>query len=132
MKVRGFRVELAEVEAAISSAQGVREAAVITEEDEADSQRLVACVVAEDGQSIHLDSIRLLLRETLPRPMIPSRFHVVDSLPRTHSGKVDRLELLESLPDEIARDEAVASPRDEVEKQLATIWEDLSRCGPSA
>ena len=77
VKVRGFRVELAEVEAAISRAQGVREAAVITQEDEADSQRLVACVVAEDGQSIHVDSIRLLLRETLPRPMIPSRFHVV-------------------------------------------------------
>ena len=67
VKVRGFRVELAEVEAAISAAQGVREAAVITEEDKSDGQRLVACVVAEDGQSIHADSIRLLLRETLPR-----------------------------------------------------------------
>ncbi len=130
VNVRGFRVELAEVEAAISSAQGVREAAVITKEDEADSQRLVACVVAEDGQSIHVDSIRLLLRETLPRPMIPCRFHVFDSLPRTHSGKVDRLKLLQSLPDEIARDEAVPSPRDEIEKQLATIWEDLLQVRP--
>ncbi len=130
VKVRGFRVELAEVEAAISRAQGVREAAVITEQDEADSQRLVACVVAEAGQSIHVESIRLLLRETLPRPMIPSRFHVVDRLPRTHSGKVDRLELLQSMPDEIATDEAVVSPRDEIEKQLATIWEDLLQKRP--
>ncbi len=130
VKVRGVRVELAEVEAVISRAEGVREVAVITEMDEAGSQRLVACVVAEDGQSVHVESIRLLLRETLPRPMIPSRFHVVDSLPRTHSGKVDRRKLSESVPDEIARDEALVPPRDEVEEQLATIWEDLLQIHP--
>ena len=62
--------------------------------------------------------------------MIPSRFHVVDSLPRTHSGKVDRRKLAESVPDEIARDEALLRPRDEVEEQLATIWEDLLQIRP--
>ena len=81
VKVRGFRVELAEVEAAIASCPGVREAAVIAQEDEAGGQRLIACVVAGDHRTSMIDSLRRLLRDTLPRPMIPSRFEIVDSLP---------------------------------------------------
>ena len=62
--------------------------------------------------------------------MIPSRFRIVESLPRTPSGKVDRRRLSESLPDEVARAEALIRPRDEVEEQLAAIWEDLLQIRP--
>src|SRR5262249_34574199 len=57
--------------------------------------------------------------------MIPAKIRVMDSLPRTVSGKVDRQRLVEFLPDEVARNEGLVRPRDEVEKQLAAIWEEL-------
>ena len=85
---------------------------------------------AKTGRALDVDSIRRFLRDRLPRPMIPSQFQIVDSLPRTHSGKVDRRRLSESLPDEVARAEALVRPRDEVEEQLAAIWEDLLQIRP--
>ena len=130
IKVRGFRVELAEVEAAIGSWPGVREATVVALEDGADGQRLIACIVAEQGCSLDVDSIRRFLRARLPSPMIPSRFRIVESLPRTLSGKVDRRNLSELLPDDVARDKAVIRPRDQIEEQLAAIWEDLLQIRP--
>ena len=71
LKIRGFRVELAEVEAAIASWPGVREAAVVVREDGADGQRLIACVGGEEGRSVDVDSLRRFLRDRLPRPMVP-------------------------------------------------------------
>jgi amino acid adenylation domain-containing protein len=130
VKVRGFRVELAEVEAAIGSTPGVREAAVIAQEAGADGQRLVACIVGEPGRTLEVDAIRRFLRDRLPGPMIPSRFRIVESLPRTPSGKVDRRGLSESWPAEVARDQALIRPRDPVEEQLAAIWEELLQVRP--
>ena len=130
VKVRGFRVELAEVEAEIASCPGVREAAVIAQDDGTGGQRLIACTVAELGQNLRIDTIRRLLRDRLPRPMIPSRFEVVAALPRTPSGKVDRRTLLKSLPDDVTVAEGLVHPRDQVEKQLAEIWEELLQIRP--
>ena len=127
VKVRGFRVELAEVEAAIGSWPGVREAAVIAQEDGADGQRLIACIVGEEGRTLDVDSIRRFLRDRLPRPMIPSRFRIVESLPRTPSGKVDRRSLSESLPNEVARDEAIDTPS---RRDRGTARGDLGRLAP--
>jgi thioesterase domain-containing protein len=125
VKVRGFRVELAEVEAAISSWPGIREAAVIVRKDGSQGERLVALIAGHDGQTIDLGALRGSLRGKLPRPMIPSQIQIVDALPRTDSGKVDRPSLAQSLPEEIAPAEVLAQPRDAVEEQLAEIWKDL-------
>ncbi len=130
VKVRGFRVELAEVEAAIRSYSGVREAAVVAQEDGADGQRLIACIVADGMHTLHVDGIRQYLRERLPGPMIPSRIRIVESLPRTHSGKVDRQSLAVSLPQEVATTEVHVRPRDQLEAQLAAIWEELLQIRP--
>jgi amino acid adenylation domain-containing protein len=130
VQVRGFRVELAEVEAAITACAGVREVAVIAREDTAGDQRLIGCIVGEDGQNVRVDAIRKLLRDRLPRPMVPSRFQIVPALPRTPSGKIDRRTLLESLPEVAGADAGQVRPRDEVEEQLATIWEDLLQVRP--
>ena len=130
MKVRGFRVELAEVEAAIASCPGVREAAVIAQEDGAGGQRLIACVVALDDQSLRVDALRRLLRDTLPRPMIPSRIEIVAALPRTPSGKVHRQTLLESLPEVFTPADEIVRPRNQVEEQLVAIWEELLQFRP--
>ena len=125
VKVRGCRVEIAEVEAAIASCPGVREAAVIAQEDGAGGQRLIACVVALDHQSLRVDALRRLLRDTLPRPMIPSRIEIVAALPRTSSGKVHRQTLLESLPEVFTPVDEIVRPRNHVEEQLVAIWEEL-------
>ena len=130
VKVRGCRVEIAEVEAAIASCPGVREAAVIAQEDEAGGQRLIACVVAGEHQSIRIDMLRRFLRDTLPRPMIPSRFEIVAALPRTPSGKVHRQALLESLNENFTAAEGIVRPRNEVEEQLVAIWEELLQFRP--
>ncbi len=130
VKVRGFRVELAEVEAAIGSCPGVRETAVISQEDGAGGQRLIGCVVGVDGQTPRVDAIRRLLGKRLPRPMIPSRFEIVAALPRTPSGKVDRRTLSEFLPEQVAPTEGLVRPRNGVEEQLAAIWEDLLQIRP--
>ena len=130
MKVRGCRVEIAEVEAAIASCPGVREAAVIAQEDGAGGQRLIACVVSHDHQSLRVDALRRLLRDTLPRPMIPSRIEIVAALPRTPSGKVHRQSLLESLPEVFTTADEIVRPRNQVEEQLVAIWEELLQFRP--
>ena len=125
VKVRGFRIELAEVEAAIASCPGVREAAVIALEDRADGQCLIAYVVGDAARTPRVNAIRRFLRVRLPRPMIPSQFRLVEAMPHTHSGKVDRRTLSESLPETCPMAREVVLPRDEIERQLAAIWEDL-------
>jgi amino acid adenylation domain-containing protein len=130
VKVRGFRVELSEVEAAIDSCPGICQSAVIAQDDGAGGKRLIACLVGESGQTVRVDAVRQLLRDRLPGPMVPSRFQIVAAMPRTPSGKVDRRVLLESLPELIAPAEGFLAPRNNVEEQLTAIWEDLLQVRP--
>ena len=130
VKVRGFRVELAEVENALCSCPGVIEAAVVAREDGVDGQRLIACIVGDGAQTPGVDTIRRYLRERVPGPMIPSRIWSVKALPRTPSGKVDRQGLVEAQPHEESTAQGHVSPRDELEAQLAVLWEDLLQIRP--
>ena len=130
VKIRGFRVELAEVEKALCSCPGVIEAAVVAREDGVDGQKLIACIVKDGAQTPGVDTIRRYLRERVPGPMIPSRIRSVKALPRTPSGKVDRQGLEEALPHEESTTQGQVSPRDELEAQLAVIWEDLLQIRP--
>jgi len=130
VKVRGFRVELSEVEKALCSCPGVNEAAVVAREDGVDGQLLIACIVGDGAQTPGVDTIRRYLRERVPGPMIPSRIWSVEALPRTPSGKVDRQSLVEARPHEESTAQRHVSPRDELEAQLAVIWEDLLQIRP--
>ncbi len=88
IKLRGFRVELEEIEAALESHPGIAKAAVFAEGLE-DHGRLTAIVVPV-RDSLGSGDIVALLRHTLPSYMIPSAFRLVDSIPLTASGKIDR------------------------------------------
>lgn len=122
VKVRGNRVEPAEVEAALLRLPGVRHAAVRPTAGRSDGDvRLVAYVVSEwqvDGAEL-----RERLRERLPEFMVPSDFVSVDELPRTRSGKV----AYDALPPlgcaEGGADARGGGPRDELESALCRIWE---------
>jgi len=120
VKVRGFRVELGEIEVALSQHPAVGEAVVLARED--GNKRLVGYVVPEGEQSPGVTALRGFLRGRLPEYMIPSAFVVLESLPLTPSGKVDRRAL--PAPDG-ARPELEAvyvAPRTPMEELLANIW----------
>jgi amino acid adenylation domain-containing protein len=123
LKIRGFRVEPAEVEAALLGHAGVRQAAVCAEDDERGGVRLVAYLVAPGSPPV--GELRAFLGEIVPDHMIPSAFMTVDALPLTASGKVDRQALADIAEVQAAREAEYVAPRDEVERQIATIWEEL-------
>ncbi len=129
VKVRGFRVEPGEVEAALRRLEGVAAAAVVAVEHEGEGARLVAYVVAA-GSGPGIADLRRRLRETLPGPMIPSAFILLDALPMTPSGKVDRRALPTPDGGEVGREVSYQAPRDDVEARLASIWEDVLAVRP--
>nr|QEO74317.1 AMP-dependent synthetase and ligase [uncultured bacterium] len=124
LKVRGFRVEPGEIEAALRQCPAVRDAVVVAR-DKAGALQLVAYVVThETGTSDATDAPRAFLRERLPDHMIPTAFVRLDELPLTPSGKVDRRRL--PAPETAhARAEGFLAPRTPVEELLAGMWAEL-------
>jgi len=132
VKLRGYRIELGEVEAVLTQHAGVREAAAVRE-DVAGDRRLVAYVVAQEGQGADagelFGALRGHLKERVPEYMVPQSFVLLAELPLTPSGKVDRRALPEP---EAARPELEASfvaPRNAVEEVVAGIWGEVLRVG---
>jgi amino acid adenylation domain-containing protein len=125
VKVRGFRIELGEVEAALSQCPAVRETAVIVREDTPGDKRLVAYIALNAAQDIITNELRVFLKQKLPEYMIPTIFVILDSLPLTPSGKVDRRFL--PIPDASRRDleENYVAPKTSIEQQIANIWSEI-------
>jgi acyl carrier protein len=123
VKVRGFRVEPGEVEALLGRHPAVREAAVEAREVASGEVRLVAFVAGEGADLA--EALRGYLRERLPAPMVPAVIAVLESLPRTPTGKVDRRALATAGPVAAGQSRGYEAPRDPVELQLAAIWEEL-------
>jgi len=90
IKVRGYRVELGEIETALREHVGVRDAVVTAHADATRGQRLVGYVVEREGESIRVGDLRQNLKERLPEYMIPSDYVVLQKLPLTPNGKLDR------------------------------------------
>ncbi|HVR11005.1 MAG TPA: amino acid adenylation domain-containing protein, partial [Thermoanaerobaculia bacterium] len=123
VKVRGFRVELGEIEAALAAHAAVREAVVVVREAAGD-RRLVAYVVAREGQDAGGARLRSFLGQTLPAYMVPSSFVALAALPLTPSGKVDRKALPEA-GGKAGERAAFVAPRTPGEGVLAAIWEEV-------
>jgi len=122
VKIRGFRVEPGEVEAALARHPAVREGAVAVREGAAGEKRLVAYLVPRQPSSPAVGEVWRALRRQLPEHMIPAAFVVLEALPLTPSGKIDRRAL--PAPDS-ARPElgaAYLAPRTPLEETLAEIW----------
>ncbi|MFD5570005.1 non-ribosomal peptide synthetase [Streptomyces cadmiisoli] len=122
VKLRGFRIEPAEIEAALMALPGTREAAVLVDRDTAGHPRLVAAV-GRDGTSSHpVQDRRTALARRLPDYMIPAVVVELESLPLNRSGKVDRAELLRLAQERSSTQVNTTSPRDHVEHALYRIW----------
>ncbi|MEO8429888.1 MAG: amino acid adenylation domain-containing protein [Acidobacteriota bacterium] len=121
VKVRGHRVEPGEIEAALRRIPNVRECAVVPRE-ELGALRLIACLVAEDARRLDVAAIRRALHEVLPDHMVPGGFAVVDHLPRTGNGKIDRIALRTVPVQTLDSRSSSRVPRTDAEKALANIW----------
>ncbi len=125
VKVRGNRIELGEVEAAIRALPEVGDAIVVAHADSGGEKRLAAYVVAAEGADVSVDALRRRLGGALPEYMVPSAFVVLDALPLTPNGKVDRKAL--PVPDHASAAREYVAPRDLVEETLTSVFGEVLR-----
>ncbi|HEU4625141.1 MAG TPA: amino acid adenylation domain-containing protein [Steroidobacteraceae bacterium] len=121
VKVRGFRVELGEVEEALRACDGVRDAAVIAQPDAAGTNEIIAYAVPVVGEALDKVAIRRRLQERLPGYMIPADIVALAALPLTANGKLDRA----ALPARTVVAQQPVEPRTMIETQLHAIWENV-------
>lgn len=125
IKIRGFRVETGEIEAVLCHHPLVRESVVVAQDIEGRGQQLVAYVVPQTDRLPNENELRTFLKKQLPEYMLPAALVVLDALPMTESGKVNR----RALPDPVLHNpKAVAAPsapRTELEKLLLPIWSEV-------
>ncbi|WP_409181044.1 non-ribosomal peptide synthase/polyketide synthase [Amycolatopsis sp. VS8301801F10] len=117
VKLRGFRVEPGEVEAALAKHPDVAQAAVLVREDRPGAKQLVAYVVSEAGEGV----LREFLARSLPDYLVPSAFVALDRLPVSANGKLDR----RALPVPRAAETGHVEPKTETERALAGIWAEV-------
>ena len=127
MKIRGFRIETGEVEAALRDHPDVQEIIVAAQGVSAEEKRLVAYVVAREGSLADTlaTELRQRAREKLPEYMVPAAIVLLDQIPLTSDGKVNRRALPEPQPGQRDISEEFIAPRTPVEEVLAGIWREL-------
>ena len=124
VKVRGFRVEPGEIEMVLTENSTVRQVVVVAQTDMSGDNRLIAYVVLVPGSRATPQDLRDFVIKRLPDYMVPSAFMIVDVLPLTASGKVDRHALPQ--PDQTLHPQtSFVAPRTMMERQLAEEWEKL-------
>jgi amino acid adenylation domain-containing protein len=129
IKLRGFRIELGEVEAVVTAVAGVDAAAVVPYTLGEDQRGLAAFVVAERDSDI-VGRVRDAFATQLPEYARPQIVRIIDRLPQTSSGKIDRLSLAKTIaaPDMLAEDlltEDVVAASSPLQRELATLWREM-------
>ncbi|WP_414526545.1 amino acid adenylation domain-containing protein [Nodularia chucula] len=118
VKLRGFRIELGEIEAVLNQHPQVTQALAIVRNDTPEHSRLVAYVVAKPD--LQTAELRQFLAEKLPAYMLPTAFVILETLPLTANGKIDRQAL--PIPDVSPVNTTATAPRTPIEQQLVNIW----------
>jgi amino acid adenylation domain-containing protein/FkbH-like protein len=124
VKIRGFRVETEEIEAALERHPEVKQSAAVARQ-ESGEKRLIAYVVTRREVPPSASVLRGFLQRLLPDYMVPSAFVFLDSLPLSATGKVDRRALPAPDRSRLETDRKFVAPRDDTERQMAQIWEEL-------
>ena len=124
VKVRGFRIELGEIEAVLGRHPAVRQAVAVARDD-GTGRRLVGYVVPGEG-SPGPDQLRDYLRQRLPEYMVPPVIVLLDRLPMSANGKIDRA----ALPAPVAERRPFVAPRSDLERTIARVWSEVLRLDP--
>jgi microcystin synthetase protein McyA len=128
VKVRGYRIELGEIESVLAQHPDLRGAAVLLREDTPGDRRLVAYAATGEGPGVDAGVLRSFLAARLPEYMIPSAFVFLESLPLTPNGKIDRRALPVPTTQSKDAERPYVAPRNEPERVLAAIWEQILGC----
>jgi len=122
VKIRGLRIELGEIETCLEIHAAVAQAVVLAREDRVDDRRLVAYLTTARGNTIDESTLRTHAQSILPDYMVPQHFVVLDSLPITANGKVDRNALPAPEINIVSDAEGLVLPRNETEQKFADCW----------
>lgn len=125
IKVRGYRVEPAEIEHVLRQHAGVADARVVGIGSEGGASDLVAYLVQKDNRATLADDLRAHLRSRLPDYMVPGAYVCVDEIPRTPTGKIDSERLLQLAHPSASAPPSPDAPRTELEHQMVRIWSHL-------
>lgn len=125
VKLRGYRIEISEIETVLNNHPEVRECVVVVQENMSGKKQLLAYIVLEK-ESVQVTELRSYLNKYVPKYMVPTKFILVPSIPRSSNGKLDRKALLyrEGIVFEELSNEYVA-PRTELERLISRIWAEV-------
>ncbi|AKT41192.1 non-ribosomal peptide synthetase [Chondromyces crocatus] len=125
VKLRGFRIELGEIEAALVSLPQVSAGVVVVREDVPGDRRLFAYVTLQPGEAIEPAALRSALAASLPEHMLPAGFILLEALPLTEHGKVDRRALPSPEPQRAGGAATFVPLRTPTEERLAALWREV-------
>jgi acyl carrier protein len=125
VKVRGFRVELQEIENYLQSHIKVKEAVVIVKQEESSEKYLCAIILGADGNMPQVGELREFLSQKIPGYMIPSYFVEIEEMPLTPNGKVDRKALAGYVGNPLRTGTAHVAPGTGIEKVVAGLWQEV-------
>jgi amino acid adenylation domain-containing protein len=128
IKVRGYRIEPGEIEAALAEHRAVRDVVVVGRAVDDGARQLVAYVVLSDGAASAGD-LREMLKSRLPEHMVPSAYCFLDALPMTVNGKVDHSALPAPESDRFADDQRHVAPSGAAQEALAAVWSEVLGLG---
>ncbi len=125
VKIRGHRIELAEIEMALAEHTSVEQAIAVAQEDGYGDKRLVAYLVCAQPHAPAASDLRDFLQERLPDYMVPAAFVLLEAFPLSPNGKIDRRALPAPEEAQLASDQEWAAPESLLEKKLAEIWSEV-------
>jgi amino acid adenylation domain-containing protein len=126
VKIRGFRIELSEIENALQQFDGIEKAIVLLHEDpsaDTTDKHLVAYIIS--GHLLNASELTNYLMGKIPMYMVPSHYVQIDRLPLLPNGKIDKKELSKHTSSAIDTGTAYVSPRNDIERELVRIWEEI-------
>jgi acyl carrier protein len=122
VKIRGYRIELGEIESGLQAHDSVEQAVVLLREDVPGDKRLIAYILPAMGHEIDEQELKQTLLKEMPDFMVPSGFVVLDSIPLTLNGKIDRKALPAPVAPTRADSSGFEAPASDTELMVATIW----------
>jgi len=122
IKIRGFRVELEEIEQALRSQSGVNDCVVVLRDDGDGDKRLIAYVVEDVHSLVKVSELRNYLKTKLPSYMVPASFELIEALPLLPNGKINRRALPRPQSIHLGTEKNFVAPRTPIEQLLAVEW----------